>query len=265
MPRAQGPKARGKAEGLDCTLELYAYPSGSSFPVSYLPPFAHEGGPDAIMERLRDKDERRKMVEYLNSSAPRPLDETVFTHLPKNRHLEGMALTEIAEERGLTLGETLCELLEDEDIQIGHRGAPPVSVAIWRQLHRDQLELLSRPDYMVGSDSIPVGGLPHPRAYGTFPRFLGRLRRQFGVLSLEQMIQRMTDNPARRFGLKGRGRIEKGAYADIVVFDSERIIDNATYDDPKQYPTGIPFVLVNGQVAVDHERCTGVLAGQTTP
>jgi N-acyl-D-amino-acid deacylase len=255
----------GKAEGLDCTLELYPYPSGSSFPVSYLPPFAHEGGPDAIIERLRDKDERRKMVEYLNTSAPRPLDETVFTHLPKNRHLEGMSLVDIADERGLSLGETLCELLLDEDIQIGHRGAPPVSVAIWRQLHRDQMEFLSRPDYMVGSDSIPVGGIPHPRAYGTFPRFLGRLRRRIGGLSLEQMVQRMTDNPASRFGLKGRGRIEKGAYADIVVFDSERIIDNATYDDPKQFPTGIPFVLVNGQVAVDHERCTGVMAGQAVP
>jgi N-acyl-D-amino-acid deacylase len=118
---------------------------------------------------------------------------------------------------------------------------------------------------MVGSDAIPVGGQPHPRAYGTFPRFLGRLRRQFGVLGLEQMVQRLTENPARRFGLTHRGVIAKGNFADIVVFDPERVIDTATYDDPHQFPAGIPFVLVNGQVAVDRERCTGVMAGQAIP
>ena len=118
---------------------------------------------------------------------------------------------------------------------------------------------------MVGSDSIHVGGMPHPRAYGCFPRFLGRLRRSFGMLTLEGMVQRMTDNPARRFGLSGRGRIEQGAFADIVVFDADRIIDNATYDDPCQFPTGIPYVLVNGRVAVDSERCTGTMAGRAIP
>lgn len=84
-------------------------------------------------------------------------------------------------------------------------------------------------------------------------------------MSIEQMVQRMTDNPARRFGLRKRGRIESGYFADAVVFDPDRIIDTATYDDPRQYPVGIPFVIVNGQVAVDHERCTGVMAGQAIP
>ena len=118
---------------------------------------------------------------------------------------------------------------------------------------------------MVGSEPIPLGRLPHPRAYGTFHRFLERFRRKFGLMSLEQPVQRMTDNPARRFGLTRRGRIETGFFADVVVFDAEHIIDNATYDDPTQFPTGIPFVLVNGQVAVDQERCTGVLAGHAVP
>ncbi len=256
---------KGKAEGIDCSLELYPYPSGSSFPLSFLPSYAHEGGPDAIIERLRDPVERRRLIEYLDDDYPRPLDDAVFTHLPKNRHLEGMSLPDIASDREVSMGEALCDLLLDEDTQVGYRGAPPQSVAVWRQISRDALEFLSRPDYMVGSDAIPLGGLPHPRAYGTFPRFLGRLRREFGVLGLEQMVQRMTDNPARRFGLNGRGRVEKGGYADIVVFDSDRIIDNATYDDPCQFPAGIPYVLVNGQVAVDHERCTGVQAGQAVP
>ena len=163
------------------------------------------------------------------------------------------------------MGEALCQLLVEEDMQVGYRGAPPHSVALWRQVSRDCVELLSRPDYMVGSDAIPLGSMPHPRAYGCFPRFIGRLRRQFDIMSLEQMVQRMTDNPARRFGLTKRGRIEKGYFADVTVFDAERIIDNATYDDPRQFPTGIPYVLVNGQVAVDTERCTGVYAGHAIP
>ena len=81
-------------------------------------------------------------------------------------------------------------------------------------------------------------------------------------MSLEDMVQRMADNPARRFGLKGRGRIENGYAADMVVFDADRVIDTATYDDPAQYPAGIPYVLVNGRIAVDDERCTGSLSGQ---
>jgi N-acyl-D-amino-acid deacylase len=256
---------KAKAEGVDCTLELYPYPTGSSYPVSFLPSYAHEGGPDATMELLRDPSERRKLVDFLDNDYPRPLDDAVFTYLPNDSDLEGMSLPDVADGRGVSMGEALCDLLLNNDLCVGYRGAPPSSVAVWRQISRDCLELLSRPDYMVGSDSIPLGSLPHPRAYGTFPRLLGRLRRQFGVLSLEQMVQRMTDNAARRFGLTKRGRIEQGYFADVVVFDSERIIDNATYDDPHQFPTGIPYVVVNGQVAVDQERCTGVMAGQAVP
>jgi N-acyl-D-aspartate/D-glutamate deacylase len=84
-------------------------------------------------------------------------------------------------------------------------------------------------------------------------------------MTLEQMVQRMTDNPARRFGLVKRGRVETGCFADLVVFNPDEIIDTATYDDPRQYPTGIPYVIVNGQVAVDNGRCTGIFAGQAVP
>lgn len=256
---------KAKAEGVDCTLELYPYPTGSSYPVSFLPSYAHDGGPDAIIDRLKDPAERQKLVDYLDNDYPGGLHSAVFTYLPKNKELEGVSLPEIAGSRGVSLGEALCDLLLDEDMQVGYRGAPPDNVAAWRQVSRDCVELLSRPDYMVGSDAIPLGSLPHPRAYGTFPRFLGRLRRAFDILDLEQMVQRMTDNAARRFGLTRRGRIESGYFADIVVFDAEHLIDNATYDDPKQFPTGIPYVLVNGQVAVDSERCTGVMAGRAVP
>ncbi|MDP3062794.1 MAG: amidohydrolase family protein, partial [Chloroflexota bacterium] len=194
-------------------------------------------------------------------------EDTVFTFVPseKNRGLEGMSWADVAKQRGVSIAAMLCDLLVEENVTLGYRGAPPHSIALWRQVSRDSVELLSRPDYMVGSDSIPLGGLPHPRAFGTFPRFLGRLRRQFPIISLEQMVQRVTDNPARRFGLKRRGLLRKGYYADIAIFDADRLTDVATYDDPRQYPIGVHYVLVNGQVAVDHERCTGVLAGTPVP
>jgi N-acyl-D-amino-acid deacylase len=176
-----------------------------------------------------------------------------------------MSWTDAAQQRGVSVGTLLCQILVEEQLNAGRRGAPPHSTALWNQVSRDCVELLSRDDYMVGSDALASQRYPHPRAYGTFPRLLGRLRRQFGIITLEQMVQRLADNPARRFGIKKRGRIEKGYYADLVVFDPETVIDTATYDDPKQFPVGIPFVLVNGKVAVDHGVCTGELAGQAVP
>ena len=126
------------------------------------------------------------------------------------------------------------------------------------QLNEDAISLLKRDDYMVGSDAIPMGKYCHPRAYGCFPRFLGRLRRSLWKDGLEEMIQRMTQNPAERFGLSGRGVIKKGNFADVVIFDADNINDLATYDDPIQYPVGIEHVLVNGEsvVAVSYTHLT---------
>ena len=250
---------------VDISGDLYPYPTGSTFPASNLPSYAHKGGPDAIIQRLKDPKEFKAIVKHIEGSMKRPLSEAVLSYLPNNQHLEGMIMSDIADSLGMGLGQALCHLLIEEDLQIAFWGTPPDSVGLWRQVSRDSQDFLARPDFMVGSDSIHLGSFPHPRAYGTFPRFIGRLRREFNILTLEQVVQRVTDNPARRFGLTKRGRIEKGYFADVVVFDGDRIIDTATYDNPKQHPYGIPYVLVNGQVAVDQARCTGVLAGQPIP
>ena len=254
-----------KREGLDVTFDIYPYASGSSIAVSYLPSWAQEGGPDAILQRLADPGERRKIADALDQDETVPLGQLVCSYGGKQKDLEGVSLADLAARTGGTMGEALCDVLRDERLQVGHVAAPPQSVALWRQVSRDCMELLARPDYMVCSDITPAGSMPHPRSYGAFPRFLGRLRRAFGGLSLEAMVHRMTDRPARRFGLPRRGRVETGWFADLVVFDADRVIDTATYDDPRQFPAGIPYVVVNGQVAVDHERLTGVLAGQAVP
>ena len=251
---------------VDSTLELYPYPVGSSFTIMVLNSMAQEGGTHEILRKLAEPRLRQQVVDGINAYDARPLDQMVFTHLPRNPDLEGMSIYDICSMQDRSAGDVICDLLLDEGLEVGYRGAPPTSVAITRTLSRDQMDLLARPDYMVGSDQIALGRIPHPRAYGTFPRFLGRLRRQMpDVMSLETMVQRMTDNAARRFGLTDRGRIEKGYFADIVVFDPETIIDTATFEEPAHHPVGIPHVLVNGEIAVDHGECTGVMAGQAIP
>ena len=256
---------QAKAEGVDCTLELYPYPTGSSFPLSFLPSDIHRGGVEDIIPRLSVQRIRDRIIDELETNPRRTLNDAVLTYMKNNKDLEGMSIPDIAQQRGTGLGETLLDLLIEEEGQICYRGAPPDSVRVWDQISRDAMDFLAREDYMVGSDAIPIGSMPHPRAYGCFPRFLGRLRKKHPVISLEQTVQRMTDNAARRFGLTDRGLVKEGYFADIVVFDAERVIDNATYDDPVQFPAGIPFVLVNGSVAVDQEHCTGVMAGQAVP
>ena len=254
-----------RAEGLDVTFDVYPYPSGSSIAVSLLPSAVHDGGPDALLARLADPGTRRGIADVLEHDEAVPLGDLVCSYVPHRTELEGLSVPDVAARRSISPGEALCELLLEGELRIGHVTAPPRSPALWRQISRDCLTLLARPDYMACSDITPAGGFPHPRSYGAFPRFLGRLRRELGGVSLETMVQRMTEAPARRFGLNRRGGLAPGYFADIVVFDAERVIDNATYDDPRRFPSGIPYVVVNGQVAVDNGRCTGILAGQAVP
>lgn len=251
---------------VDSTLELYPYPVGSSFAIMTLDSISQDGGTESILDRLKNPVKRKIVEKLVDTYDSRPLDQLVFTHLPNNPDLEGMSVMDISTSTGMTRGQVICDLLIKEDLQVGFRSVPPASPAIWRHLMKDQMYFLSRPDYMVGTDQISLGGLPHPRAYGAFPRFLGRYLRQMPeIMDLETMIQRITDNPAKRFGIKNRGLLKEGYFADIVIFDPDAIIDTATFDDPKQYPIGIPYVIVNGQLAVKDEICTGIMAGHAVP
>jgi N-acyl-D-amino-acid deacylase len=261
------PIERAKRDGVDVTLETYPYPVGSSFPPAFFPAEWHEGGPAEILKRMSDQAVRRKYVDLLQAKPMRGgMGGNCWTWIGSaaNKRLEGMQWEDVAKERGVTLVEMVWDVMFEEKMTCGFRGAPPASVRLWRQVEEDVMTLMARPDYMIGSDAIPVGGLPHPRAYGCFPRFVGRLRRRHGY-PVEQAVQRVTQNPARRFGLTRRGVLQKGNFADIVVFDSERITDRSSFEDPKVHPEGVPYVLVNGKVAVDRERCTGVLAGEAVP
>jgi len=126
----------------------------------------------------------------------------------------------------------------------------------------DIANILKHPVSMVGSDSLPCPGKPHPRTYGTFPRVLSKYVRQDKTLTLPEAIRKMTAMPAQRLGLVDRGVLKLGMSADITVFDPQTVEDKATVAEPRQYPKGIPYVFVNGQIAVREGRWTGALAGK---
>jgi N-acyl-D-amino-acid deacylase len=260
------PVDAAKAEGVDVTLETYPYPVGSSFPQAFFPGWLHEGGPEKLLERLSDKSLRGKIIEDMKKVAYGRPSGNVWSWIgPEgDQSLVGMTLDDISSMTGQSAEDAVCDLMIAANLACGFRGTPPGSPTIWRQVEEDIMQLLDRPDYMVGSDAIPVGQMPHPRAYGCFPRVVGRLRRRYGY-QLEQVIQRVTQNPADRFGLKDRGVLKHGKFADIVVFDADRITDRSSFEDPSVYPEGIPHVVVNGSVVVDQERLTGVMAGEAVP
>ena len=260
---------KAKTEGVDVTLELYPYPTGSTYPLSFLPSFAHEGGPEEVMKKLNDSVEFEKIVstliKELSPYRKNAFEDAIFSYSPNNPELEGMSLSDIANANNQSTAITLCELLRDNKLQLGYWQSPPKNVSVWNQVNEDAINLLKRDDYMVGSDSIPLGSFPHPRAYGTFPRIIGRFTRKYKRMSLEEIINRVTDKPARRFNLKHRGRIAINYFADLTLFDAEKISDRATYDDPAQFPIGIPHVIVNGEIAVLDGVCTGAIAGRAVP
>ena len=257
------PIERAKDDGVDVTLELYPYPVGSGHPLSHFPSWFHEGGTEAALRRLADKETKAMLVRELESEDSSVLHNYSWTWIAseKNRHYEGMSFADVAIERATSIEQMICEVMLEERFSCGLRGVPPSSARLWRAVEEDIMSLLDRPDYMVGSDAIPVGGLQHPRAWGTFPRIMGRLRRRHGY-PVEQLVQRLAQNPARRFGLAERGEIREGFRADICIFDPEMINDLSSFEDPMMHPIGIPHVLVNGHLVVENSECTGVMSGE---
>jgi N-acyl-D-amino-acid deacylase len=148
----------------------------------------------------------------------------------------------------------VCDLLANEELGvscIAHTGN-----------EENVRTTMTHPAHTVGSDGILVGDMPHPRAYGTFPRYFAVYVRELGILGWEQTVRKMTSLPAHRLGLADRGLLRAGMHADVTCIDPETIRDTATYDEPRSLPEGIPYVLVNGRPVVEDGRHTGVLAGR---
>jgi N-acyl-D-aspartate/D-glutamate deacylase len=198
------------------------------------------------------------MIEYfdLDHIDPELAAVVRLASCPAFPGYEGRGLAEIAAEERVDLEELVRRILT----------APEGAKTICIHFIIDEADIetnLRHPRMMIGSDGIPdLAGRPHPRLWGTMPRVLGEYVRERGVLPLEEAVRRMTSLSCERFGLAGRGRIQEGWSADLVLFDPATVIDRATYDDPAQEPVGIEVVVVNGQIAYDHGRHTGVGAGR---
>ena len=174
----------------------------------------------------------------------------------KHQHqYEGKRLDEVAEMMDLPVEDATKRLLDEEE--------NAVVAVMFIMDEGDVSRVLQHPTCMIGSDGIPSPtGKPHPRLYGTFPRVLGHYAREERLYSLEEAVRRMTSLPAATFRLTDRGELREGAWADVVIFDPETVAATATYEDPRQYPTGIPYVLVNGEFVVDGGEPIPAGAGQ---
>jgi N-acyl-D-aspartate/D-glutamate deacylase len=262
-----------RKKGVDITVDQYPYRAGATSLATLLPPWAHEGGMERLLERLKDSELRGRMRRDLEEGLPGwenfagelGWENIYVTHAitDGNKPLEGKNLGEIREARGDPDEYTsLFDLLLEEEGAAG--------MIIFSMDEGDVRRIMSHPLQMVGTDSGSSSttgfmrrGKPHPRGFGSYPKILGRYVREHRVLGLEEAVRKMTSFPAQRFGLLDRGLLRPGMRADVVVFDPDTVIDRATYQDPHQYPEGIEYVLVNGEVTVDGGEYTGALAGRT--
>ena len=242
---------RARQEGVDVMIDVYPYVAGSTTLTALLPPWTYVGGVDALLACLGSPKERDRIRRDLESGLDgwqRLVDgNDGWAHVRiagarRHREFEGRFIPELAEDAGVDAVDFVADLLRAEEGQ--------VTVVVFSMAEEDVARVLASPLAMVGSDGIPLPGKPHPRWAGSFARVLGRYARDQGLFTLEQAVHKMTGLPAQRFGLAGRGRVEEGMRADLVVFDFGDVVDEATYDEPLRPPTGVRHVLVNGRFGV---------------
>jgi N-acyl-D-amino-acid deacylase len=243
------------AKGQDVTMDCFHYAYSSTRLLILIPEWAFNGGPEKLKEVLRSPEGRERLREEIRprSGSFTDLMLTNFKQ-PHNRKFEGKSLAEAAEMMKQGEVDTICDLSLDEDLQISYVSPGPSLETL--------PDFISHPRTMVGTDAVLLGEYPNPRSYGTFPTILAEYVRETGRLTLEETIRKMTSMAALRLDIRDRGMLRDGMKADIVVFDPSTVMSPATRAEPKQFPVGIEYVLVNGSIVVDQGRHTGVLAGR---
>ena len=242
-----------RAEGMDVTFDCYTYPYSGTSIVIALPEWSKDGGPERLMAALKDPDDRARMKRDVSHEWLENAWLTNFNQ-PQNHRYDGQLLTDIAEMREMDVHDALFDLLIDENLGI--------SVVSLGTNQNTLAAFVSHPYGMIASDAILFGEYPSPRSYGCFPIVLAEFVRAEKHLRLPEAIRKMTSFPAQRLGLPDRGLLRDGFKADIVVFNPETVKTHATRENPKQYPVGIPYVIVNGRVVIDQGENTGALPGR---
>ena len=247
-----------RADGIDVTFDQYPYTAGSTFLSSLLSPWVHEGGVNRMLERILEPNTRAKIIDEMTDKSleggrTTNWDRLLVTSVSSeaNRRYEGLSMSEIAKARGQTEAEALIDIVSEEK--------NAVTMASFTMDEEDVKRIMRHPLGMACTDGILLGK-PHPRAYGSRPRILGRYVRE-GILTLEQAVRRMTSLPAQRFKFEKRGVIKPGFRADITVFDAGTVTDIATYQDSRRYPKGIQHVIINGVITVKDSEHTKASSG----
>ncbi|HXW56622.1 MAG TPA: D-aminoacylase [Candidatus Cybelea sp.] len=261
-----------RSSGLDIEADTYAYTAWNNSLSAFIPPWAHDGGDDRLIERLRDPATRARIRQDMTTPSdswdnewqeiPGPDAILVSAVLnPELRPLQGKRISDIAKEWHKDPIDAICDLLiedhADTEVSVFAMNEPDVELALeqpWVSVDNDYSG--TSPEGLLGQEH------PHPRAYGTFPRILAKFVRQEHLLTLSEAIRKFTALPAQRERLTDRGVLKKDMWADIVVFDPSTIRDVATYENPNQLSVGMKYVLVNGVLVIDDGKMTGQRPGR---
>jgi N-acyl-D-amino-acid deacylase len=260
-----------RSEGLRITADMYTYPAGATGLNASMPLWVQAGGHDAWLERLRDPKIRARVIREMKN--PTVDWENMFLQAgPENillvefksdelKPLIGKTLAKVAEERGTDPAATAIDLVLEDNSRVG---------ACYFMMSEDNVgKKVAQPWMAFGSDEeasategVFLESNNHPRAFGTFARVLGKYSRDEKVVPLEEAIRRLTSFPAANIGIRDRGQLTEGYFADVVVFDPETIQDHATFEEPHQYATGVEHVFVNGKHVVADGEHTGATPGR---
>jgi N-acyl-D-aspartate/D-glutamate deacylase len=264
---------KARDAGQNVQANVYPYTAGQNNLSSIIPPWAHDGGRQKLLERLRDPAARQRMHDEVLDGLPNWYNHYLATgggwsgmllvslQHERNKPFQGRRMSDLIEARGGDPVNVLFDVLVEEG------GSVPT--VFFHHSEPDMQLVLKQPWTSIGSDGSAVNpdgptgrSHPHPRYYGTFPRVLGRYARDLKVITLPDAVRKMTSLNADKMGLKDRGRLKDGQWADVTVFNPATVIDKATFENPHQFPVGIEYVIVNGVVTIERGRHTGALAGR---
>jgi len=266
-------------QGMNITMDMYPYLAGQGGLAMFLPCWVYEGGAEKLAGRLKDRKLRKKIKYQMVEPSLIPGYQSYARELGWKTCWDKILICDITSKKNKDLvGKSIAQAKPEHqdpiefvfDLLIEEQGDVPVVIPDLINIDDRYFQMVLRhPNTMFGSDGYalatcgPLGeGVPHPRSYGSFPRVLGRFVRERRLFTWREAIRKMTYLPAKFLGIKDRGLIKEGMYADIVIFDPETVIDNSTFSDPHQYPTGIDYVVVNGIIVIQESNHTGKLPGR---
>jgi len=253
-------------DGLEVHADRYTYVAYHTNLSSLFPLWSRDGGTEKFLERLKDRNLQNQIREYVEkkiSNLDGDWNGVLISSIGKEefKHYQGKTIQQLSEEFGMDGYETSVKILLDAENQVMMMG--------FGMEEKSTEKILAHPLVMISSDAGSHAPYPpmnreiaHPRAYGTFPRAIAKYVRERKICSLEEMIKKMTSMPADKLGFNDRGRIAEDKFADIVIFDYEKIQDRATFTEPHQYADGIPYVIVNGEAVISNYDHTGAMPGK---